>query len=44
MLKIWVMFLATGLKRGAVISKKLNLGTTGQKGVRCSAVRKILII
>ena len=43
MLKFWVIFLSTGLKRGAVISKKLNLGT-GQKGVRCSAVRKVLII
>ena len=46
-LKIWVMFLATGLKRGADISKKLNHETssvslgTGQRGVGCSAVGEV---
>ena len=34
-LKIWVMFLATGLKRGAAISKKLNHQTSSVSSV-CS--------
>ena len=47
MLKIWVMFLVTGLKRGADISKKLNHETssvslgTGQRGVGCFALGEV---
>ena len=46
-LKIWVTFLATGLKRGANISKKLNHKTsnvslgTGQMGVECFALGEV---
>ena len=47
MLKIWVTFLATGLKRGASISKKLNHETssvslaTGQRGVGFFALGEV---
>ena len=46
-LKIWITFLATGQKRGADMSKKLNHQTssvslgTGQRGVGCFAVGEV---